>query len=246
MWQHLEKSHVEEFCKAKEDALQYSTAESPCNREKLDLDIRMQLTLPQAFQVKNSYLRTSTWRRTLIDSACYFIAKDMQSYQTVNNPSFQHLVHSFDQRYHAPDRKTLSTNDIPRLYDREKEWVSSALSNVDSFALTTDIWTSRHNQAYTGLTGHYVDDCYQLQSHLLENVEFPQSHMGINISEKLEAILEEWKLPQDNLSTVTTDNGTNIVSALEILQWNRMPCFSHTLQLTVEVVLSFSALARCR
>ena len=250
MWQHLEESHVEEFRKAKEDAPQSSAAESPCNREKSDSDIRMQPTLPQVFQVKNPYPRTSTRWKTLTDSVCYFIAKDMQPYQTVNNPGFQHLLHSFDQRYHPPDRKTLSTNYIPRLYDREKGRVSSALASVDSFALTTDIWTSRHNQAYTGLTVHYVDDCYQLQSHLLENVEFPESHTGINISEELEAILEEWKLPQDNLSAVTTDNGTNIVSALEILQWKRMPCFSHTLQLAVEVVLKLPevsrAIARCR
>ena len=68
---------------------------------------------------------------------------------------------------------------------------SNALASLDSFALTTDIWTSCHNQAYTGLTVHNVDDCYQLQSHLLEDVEFPDSDTGINISEELEAILEE-------------------------------------------------------
>ena len=162
MWQHLEESHVEEFRKVKKDAPQSSAAESPCNRENSDSDIRMQPTLPQVFQVKNPYQRTSTRWKTLTDSVCYFIAKDMQLYQTVNNPGFQHLLHSFDQRYHPPDRKTLSTNYIPRLYDREKGRVSSALASVDSFALTTDIWTSRHNQAYTGLTVHYVDDCYQL------------------------------------------------------------------------------------
>ena len=184
------------------------------------------------------------------DSVCYFIAKDMQPYQTVNDPGFQHLLHSFDQRYHPPDRKTLSNNYIPKLYDREKECMRNALTSVNSFALTTDIWTSRHNQAYTGLTVHYIDDCYHLQSHLLETIEFPESHTGINISEELEVILEEWKLSQDNLSAVTTDNGSNIVSALEIAQWKRMPCFSHTLQLAVDVVLKLPevsrALARCR
>ena len=174
----------------------------------------------------------------------------MQPYQTVNDPGFQHLLHSFDQKYHPSDRKTLSNNYIPKLYDREKECVRNALTSVNSFALTTDIWTSRHNQAYTGLTVHYIDDCYHLQSHLLETVEFPESHTGINISEELEVILEEWKLSQVNLSAVTTDNRSNIVSALEIAQWKRMPCFSHTLQLAVDVVLKLPevsrALARCR
>lgn len=253
MWQHLEESHVEEFRKAKEEAKESarsSAAESPSNREKSDADVSMEPTLPQVLQAKNPYPRTSTWWKMLTDSVCYFIAKDMQPYQSVNDPGFQHLLHTFDQRYHPPDRKTLSTNYIPKLYDREKEHVSNALAHADSFALTTDMWTSRHNQAYTGLTVHYVDDCYRLQSYLLETVEFPESHTGSNIAEELEAILEEWKLPQDNLSAVTTDNGTNIVSALEIVQWKRMPCFSHTLQLAVDIVLKLPevsrALARCR
>ena len=86
---------------------------------------------------------------------------------------------------------------------------------------------------------HYIDDCYRLQSHLLETVEFPESHTGINISEELEVVLEEWKLSQDNLSAVTTDNESNVVSALQIAQWKRIPCFSHTRQLAVDVVLSY-------
>ena len=102
----------------------------------------------------------------------------MQPYQSVNNLGFQHLLHSFDQRYHPPDRKILSTNYIPKLYDREKEHVGNALASVDSFALTTDMWTSHHNQAYTGLTVHYVDDCYRLQSYLLETVELPRGNPG--------------------------------------------------------------------
>ena len=81
-------------------------------------------------------------------------------------------------------------------------------------------------------------------------MEFPDSHAGVNVSEELKAILDEWGLVHNNLSAVTTDNGTNIVLAMELLQWSRMPCFSHTLQLAVEVVLKLPevsrALARCR
>ena len=42
----------------------------------------------------------------------------------------------------------------------------------------------------------------------------------------------------------------NIVSALEIVQWKRISCFSHTLELAVDVVLMLPevshAVARCR
>ena len=74
------------------------------------------------------------------DLRCFFIARVMHPYQTVNDVGFQHMLHTFDQRYRPPDRKTLSTKLIPKLYDAERECVSNAISNVDNFALTTDIW----------------------------------------------------------------------------------------------------------
>jgi len=94
-----------------------------------------------------------------------------------------------------------------------------------------------------------VDNNYKLQSYLLETVEFPDAHTGVDISEELSTILEESKLSQANLSAVTTDNDANIVSAMELLQWSRVPCFSHTVQLA-EVVLKLPevsrAIARCK
>ena len=87
----------------------------------------------------------------------------------------------------------------------------------------------------------------KLQSHLLE---FPESHTGANIADELESIMDEWKLHKQGLSAVTTDNGSNVVSAIDVLGCIRMPCFSHTSQLAVEQVLKLprvsSALARCR
>ncbi len=89
-------------------------------------------------------------------------------------------------------------------------------------------------------------------AYLLETVGFPEAHTGPTIAEKLQEILENW-LSQEKLSTITTDNGTNItyiVAALGITQWKQMSWFSHTLQLAVEVVLKLtevsSPLAKCR
>ena len=156
------------------------------------------------------------------DAVCLFIAKDIHPYQTVNDLGFQRMLHAFDQRYHPPDRKAVSTKLIPKLYNNERKCASHALTSGGSFALTTDIRTSRLTQD-TSLTVHCVNDSYNLQSHLLEAVEFPESHTGVNISEELINILEDWELLQDNLSAVTTDNGTSIVLAMELLQWSRVP-----------------------
>ena len=78
------------------------------------------------------------------------------------------------------------------------------------------MWTSRHNKAYTGVTIHFVNATYQLKSYLLETLEFQEAHTGTNIAEELQEILRNWRLPQDKILAITTDNGTNIVAALEI------------------------------
>ena len=94
---------------------------------------------------------------------------------------------------------------------------------------------------------------YQLKAYLLETVEFLVAHTDSNIAEELQEILENWSLSQEKLSAITTDNRTvrtNIVAALVITQWKRMPCFSHILQFAVKVVLKLPevsrTLARCR
>ena len=89
-----------------------------------------------------------------------------------------------------------------------------------------------------------------VKSHLLETREFSDSHTAANIAEELKGIIQEWSLSLDKLSAATTDNGTNIVLATEILQVQRMPCFSHTLQLAVEKAMQLpdvaKAIARCK
>ena len=254
LWQHLEESHIEEYRQGKEEAKQASESESQSGTSSgtgsVQEGSQSQPTINEVLSRKQPYPRNSAKLKMLNDSVCYFIYKDMMPYQTVNDPGFRAMLSAFDPRYMPMDRKTLATNYIPKLYDKERERICSELSDVGYYALTTDIWTSCHNEAYTGVTIHFVNATYQLKSYLLETLEFQEAHTGTNIAEELQEILRNWSLPQDKISAITTDNGTNIVAALEIAQWKRMPCFSHTLQLAVEVVLKLPevsrALARCR
>ena len=152
----------------------------------------------------------------------------MHPYQTVNDAGFQSMLAAFDPQYIPMDRKTLATNYIPKLYDRERDQVCRELTSteISSYALTSDIWTSCHNEAYTGVTIHFVNKFYQLKAYLLGTIEFPGAHTctSVNIATELEQVLDNWKLPQYKLSAVTTDNDSNIVAASDITEWLRMPC----------------------
>ena len=112
--------------------------------------------------------------------------------------------------------------------------VQQQIEGINYFAITTaDIWTSCANHSYIGMTVHYVDEAYKLQSHMLRTWEFSDSHAENNYCGRaavhcvgLEGAY--W------LSVATTDNGLNIALAMEMPGWPHMPCFSHTLHLAVE------------
>ena len=77
-------------------------------------------------------------------------------------------------------------------------------------------------------------------------MEFPDSHTGVNISEELKAISDEWGLAHDNLSAATTDNGTNIVSAMEL--FNGAECHALVIHYNCQLKLcsSYLRFPRCR
>ena len=78
------------------------------------------------------------------------------------------------------------------------------------FALTTDLWTSRANHTYTGLTIHFLSPSFEMHHFLLDTKEFPESHTAENIGSELQVILKDWKLSEDGVTSITTDNGAKL------------------------------------
>ena len=168
----------------------------------------------------------------------------MNPVATVNGVGFRRMIKEFEPHYVVPDRKTLRTNYIPKMYEHEKSHINHAIANVSSYALTTDIWSSRTMHWYMGVTIHFIDINYCLSSYLLDVKELLDNHTGENIAEHLSEIMNDWHLSSANLSGVTTDNGSNMLKAVSTLHWCHMPCFSHTLQLAVQVAMKLPAISR--
>jgi len=72
-----------------------------------------------------------------------------------------------------------------------------------------------------------------LKSHCLSTLFLPEDHTGVNISDDLQSILESWSLPENKLSSITADNGSNVLATVEILGWNGLSCFGHNLHLAI-------------
>ena len=78
---------------------------------------------------------------------------------------------------------------------------------------------------------------------MLDTKEFQEEHTGMQIAAELRDILESWGLSEECL-VATTDNGSNIVNALDQLDWINIRCFAHTLQLAVLKVVNVPAVSK--
>ena len=61
----------------------------------------------------------------------------------------------------------------------------------------------------------------------------------MNIAKEIKSVMDEWNLSLDQVSAVTTDNASNMVLAMELLE-------SIRLQLAVEDALKLPKVAQCR
>ena len=115
--------------------------------------------------------------------------------------------------------------------------------------ITADCWTSRANEAYMGVTFHTISEDWELLRFTLQNKALPDQHNA----EKLEALLtslQQWNLDPGLLSCATVDNAANIQQAVtDVLLWECLGCFGHTINLCVKAGLKVSqiatAIARC-
>lgn len=233
--------HLKEHYSSVFHSLPNSDSSSQTRSVQLDKD---QSTLPQVISASQPIQPSSARWNKLTDGIMYFIIKDIQPLDTIDDKGFHHMIHTFEPRNTPPSRKTISTKQLPQLYESEVARVKSITQTSNSFALTTDIWTSRGNHAYTGVTVHFLSKSFELHHYLLETREFPTTHSGANIADEVKCVLKEWDIKMNTLIAITTDNGANITSAVRILGLIHVPCFSNTLQLAVEKVLKLPAVVK--
>lgn len=139
---------------------------------------------------------------------------------------------TLDKRYAIPSRTYFNQVALPELYWEWKKTIEAELKNVEYYATTTDLWSIRTTEPYPSLTVHFINDDFQLQSRCLQMAYFPIDHTGENIA-GLRERLSSWCLKEEDQTCITTDNGSNVIKAVELNQWTRLQCFGHRLHLAI-------------
>ncbi|XP_034145490.1 zinc finger BED domain-containing protein 4-like [Esox lucius] len=157
----------------------------------------------------------------------------MMPINTVTKGGFVSLVTNLDRRYQIPSRTYFLQIANPKMNDACRETVESELSQVEHYACTTDLWSSRTTEPYISLTVHFLDQDFELKTRCLQTSYFPGQHTAENIACGLNDALASWHLREEQLVCITTDNGANVVKATELNHWVRLQCFGHRLHLAI-------------
>ena len=168
-----------------------------------------------------------------------WIIKDLQPLSAVEGEGFVELMGYADPRYKVPVTKTLHDNEILPLYQLSKRTIKDKLfNNSERVCFTTDGWSSLAQDRYISLTCHYVDkETFKLESVLLETKHMPGSHTGENLLRELNDLTGDWGLSGKDPCFVT-DAASNIMSALNLGDFDHIGCLAHTIHLAVEKGLS--------
>jgi hypothetical protein len=97
-------------------------------------------------------------------------------------------------------------------FEAKRDNIRYDLSNIPGkISLTADIWTSTfNNDAYIGLTIHFVDNDWNLRNFLLDIMSFTTRHTETNIADAIISILREFHILEKTLA-LTTDNESAMI-----------------------------------
>lgn len=208
------------------------------NLRQTTLDNARQKTMDQATSKKLT-VAIAKW----IAAACRPIA-------IVEDEGLRDIIRiaSKDPSYELPSRSTI-TNRIHELYETERAKLAKDLELTATIALTGDYWTSLGNESYLGVTGHYIDEQWQLHSHALTVMKTEERHHAATCAEHFMDVAKQWNIER-KVSTLSTDSARNMIAATRHLPFEHLPCIAHSIQRTVTVSLQNSAfdgaLSKCR
>ena len=188
-----------------------------------------QQSLAASFSKGTLYARGSKKWQTLTTAVTHCIAKEMMPLSVIDKSAFREMLKAFDPQYEPPSRKYLSGTAIPAMYEQTRSSVATEVQGAAYFSATTDLWSSSASQPYLSYTLHFINGDWKLCTKCLQTVFCPEDHTGENLAECLQDTLLSWGLDVSKQVCLTTDCGSNIISAVRRLDWTHLPCFGHIL-----------------
>ncbi|XP_034238086.1 zinc finger BED domain-containing protein 4 [Thrips palmi] len=249
---HLSKVHLNLYS-------EYCRLQKIKTRLALDRARKRKSNVPKLKRLVNFPLDSKGKRSKEITRAiAVFMAKGLKPYSVVEEVGFLALVNVLEPRYMVPSRSQFSRTIIPTMYEDGKRKLQERLQelcdneSLESVSITIDGWSSRKLDAFLAFTLQFINPDWAMEKHTLDLDPFPGAHTADAICERMDDKLSEYFLNSRHVKKyVTSDNGSNMLAALEqpkeerildeeiaeILRhkkaWEHFKCFNHTGQLAI-------------
>nr|XP_055074907.1 E3 SUMO-protein ligase ZBED1-like isoform X2 [Misgurnus anguillicaudatus] len=152
------------------------------------------------------------------------------------------MIHSINPKYTPPTRDYLANQLIPTWYKIEKSNVISELAEVHSVALTCDSWTSIAQDHYLTVTAPYLVEG-KMKQKVLQTKAVYTAQTGHVVAEEIVDILKDYGI-FDKVVAATVDNAANMDVAIKRLEFVKLGCFAHTLNLAAQSLYSLTAVTQ--
>ncbi|XP_060877420.1 E3 SUMO-protein ligase ZBED1-like [Metopolophium dirhodum] len=203
-----------------------TTESEPLIKRQKQLLLSNRFGAPSELQIKAFY-----------EAIVRMIAEDLQPLSIVENEGFKNMVNLLDSRYKIPSRRALGRTIIPNMYTNVRNKVQTLLNDTSYIAITTDIWTSINTDSFKTMTAHFFPkEQSKLKTVVLCTKKLEHSHTGAHLDEIMTSELNSWGI-LDKVVAIVTDGGSNIKSAVRLMDIQHIPCTAHKLNLVVQQAL---------
>ena len=117
----------------------------------------MQSSITIALQKQKVYDINDPCAKAISKHIGTMIVKDLQPISIVEDAVFQGLMKHIVPQYNITSRRYFVDNGVGELHHDTRAKLVSSISSVKQLSLTPDIWSSRINDGYIGVTAHYIN-----------------------------------------------------------------------------------------
>ena len=239
-WTHLKIKHPKEYRQLKEAS--NSDSISISNSDELSTNsstINTPFTLARRF----STIESIELRRLITR----FIIANNLSFRVSTSETFRDLLYRLNPTIPRISYDSI-IRDISNYYMEKLEAFKNQLllhktQNKGTFTLTIDSWTTKSQHAFFGITIHWIDALWVLNTRVLRLLNLKRRHTGEYMNKLLVKTLKEFNI-LDRIYAITRDNASNndtLISEFKTVQQTiignqfkgEIRCLAHILNLII-------------
>jgi hypothetical protein len=124
----------------------------------------------------------------------------------------EYIQHAHNSCFAKVSRQT-TTRDLEKYFLEHRHSLIECLKSVSSICITSDIWSGNAKEDYLSVVIHFVSADWELEKRVIGLRLIDVSHTGVNIAERVEAVVTEFGL-KDKVFSITLDNASSNVSVM--------------------------------